>query len=141
MTFWKCFLYFLKNQFTIKMRNLDQITCPICNEIFMESEYLSEVFKDDTKTKFISNLVTHYRHSHISYWNRCWGRNGDRYRGHWFKDYDFEKAKVNNRAKRQIIRKAGSVLKTMGIGPRHFKRLQETDVKTMDLALKVLGQD
>jgi hypothetical protein len=29
----------------------------------------------------------------------------------------------------------------MGIGPRHFRKLQETDVMTIDLTLKVLGQD
>ena len=123
------------------MRKLDQITCPICNKKFTESESLLEAFKDDTKTKFLSNLVRHYRQSHIRYWNKCWGPYGDKYRGHWFKDYDLEKFKVNNRAKRQIIRKAGPVLKNIGIGPRHFRKLQETDVKTIDLALKVLGQD
>lgn len=116
------------------MRKPDQITCPICNEKFMESESLFEAFKDDTKTKFLSNLVRHY-------WNKCWGPYGDKYRGHWFKDYSLEKSKVNNRAKRQIIRKSGPVLKNMGIGPRHFRKLQETDAKTIDLALKVLGQD
>ena len=122
------------------MRKLDNITCPICNEKFMESESLLDAFRDDTKTKYLSNLVRHYRHSHIRYWNKCWGPYGDKYRGHWFKDYILEKSKVNNRAKRQILRKAGPVLKFMGIGPRHFRKLQETDVKTI-VALKVLGQD
>jgi len=32
------------------MWKLDQITYPICNEKFMESESLLEAFKDDTKT-------------------------------------------------------------------------------------------
>ena len=63
------------------MRKLDNITCPICNEKFMESESLLEAFKDDTKTKFLSNLVRHYRQSHIRYWNKCWGPYGDKYRG------------------------------------------------------------
>ena len=63
------------------MRKLDQITCPICNEKFMESESLLEAFREDTKTKYLSNLVRHYRHSHIRYWNKCWGPYGNKCRG------------------------------------------------------------
>jgi hypothetical protein len=125
--FTEMFPILFKKYFLVQMRKLDKITCPICNEKFIESESLLDAFSDDTKTKYLSNLVRHYRHSHIRYWNKCWGPYGDKYRGHWFK--------------RQIIRKAGSVLKNMGIGPRHFRKLQETDFKTIDLALKVLGQD
>ena len=68
--------------------------CPICNHHFIASDYLVEILADDPKARFIANMVTHYRHNHIAYWNRCWGRNGDYYRKNWFGDYDEEKQTV-----------------------------------------------
>ncbi len=84
-------------------------------------------------------MITHYRHHHITSWNKCWGRHGGYYRGHWFGEYEEEKKKVNERAKRQIIRKGKKVLQEIGIKPTHFSILQNTEDKTMELALKVLG--
>ncbi len=113
-------------------------TCPICNQHFTKSEYLAEVFKDDPKALFIANLITHHRHRHIESWNRCWGQNGDHYREKWFGDYEQEKQKVNERAKRQIIRKATDVLIGLGITSETFKKLQGSDEKTIALAIKKL---
>jgi hypothetical protein len=121
------------------MEKLKIITCPICGDQFTESLYLSQAFKDQPEVKFLANLVTHYRHSHIVTWNKCWGRNGDKYRSTWFTDYDTEKQKFNERAKRQIIRKAKLKLKELGISPVHFALLKGTEKKTMDLAMKYLG--
>ena len=83
-----------------------RVYCPICNRWFEGSSYLFEEFKDDEKAIWLSNMVTHYRHTHITSWNKCWGYGGRFYRSGWFGDYDTEKQKVNERAKRQIIRKA-----------------------------------
>ena len=83
-------------------------------------------------------MVTHYRHNHIDSWNKCWGRHGSRYRSNWFGDYEEEKIKVNERAKRQIIRKGKDILNRLGITPDHFRRLQNTEQKTMELANKNL---
>ncbi|MDD2200417.1 MAG: hypothetical protein PHX84_02090 [Candidatus Shapirobacteria bacterium] len=82
----------------------DDIICPICGETSQCSDYLKKIFKDE-KVLWFANMVTHYQHDHITSWDKCWGKNGYRYRQGWFGDYDEEKAKVNERAKRQIIRK------------------------------------
>jgi len=113
--------------------------CPICGEMVNESKYLEERFKDTPEVNYLAHMITHYRHHHITSWNKCWGKNGGYYRGHWFGDYEEEKKKVNERAKRQIIRKGKKVLQEIGIKPFHFLELANTENKTMELALKVLG--
>ena len=113
--------------------------CPICGEMVNESKYLEERFKNTPEVNYLAHMITHYRHNHITSWNKCWGRNGGYYRGHWFGDYEEEKKKVNERAKRQIIRKGKKVLQEIGIKPFHFLELANTEEKTMELALKVLG--
>ena len=122
------------------MKELEEITCPICHMSFIENKKLSNVFSDDPKTKYISNLVKHYREYHITSWNKIFKKYGHEYRGTWFKGIDFEKSKYNNRSKRQIIRKVHPVLKEMGIEPIHFERLKDTDQKTMELVHRFLGE-
>jgi hypothetical protein len=114
--------------------------CPICSQKVEQSDYLNQVFKDEPEVNYLAHIVTHYRHNHIESWNRCWGRHGSRYRSNWFGDYDEEKKKVNERAKRQIIRKGKNILNQLGILPEHFERLQNTEAKTIELAKKLLGQ-
>lgn len=113
--------------------------CPICSEVVNESNYLKNRFKSHPEVNYIAHMVTHYRHHHITSWNKCWGENGSNYRRNWFGDYDEEKKKVNERAKRQILRKGKRVLKEIGIKPDHFSKLANTEDKTMELALKILG--
>lgn len=114
------------------------VYCPICKKYFQGSEYLDTIFKDDEKILWLSNMVTHYRHTHITSWNKCWGYGGGYYRGHWFGDYDEEKAKVNERAKRQIIRKCADYLKYYGFNTEDFKKLQNTTNETIIVAEKLL---
>lgn len=118
----------------IKINNI----CPICSRKVEQSDYLNQIFEGEPEVNYLAHMVTHYRHNHIESWDRCWGRGGSRYRGHWFGDYDLEKKKVNERAKRQIIRKGKDVLNQLGILPEHFERLQNTEEKTMVLARKLL---
>lgn len=112
--------------------------CPICERKAEQSDYLNQIFNDEPEVNYLAHLVTHYRHNHIESWNKCWGRHGGRYRSNWFGDYDDEKKKVNERAKRQIIRKGKNVLNQLGITPEHFERLQNTEEKTMEIARKSL---
>lgn len=112
--------------------------CPICSRNVEQSDYLNQIFKDEPEVNYLAHMVTHYRHNHIDSWNKCWGRHGSRYRSNWFGDYDEEKKKVNERAKRQIIRKGKEILKRLGILPEHFGRLQNTEERTMVLARKIL---
>ncbi len=51
--------------------------CPICNQYFTSSDYLNELFKDDERAKWLSNMVMHYRHVHQTSWDKQSGRNGD----------------------------------------------------------------
>ena len=112
--------------------------CPICSRKVEQSDYLNQIFKDEPEVNYLAHMVTHYRHNHIDSWNKCWGRHGSRYRSNWFGDYEEEKIKVNERAKRQIIRKGKDILNRLGITPDHFRRLQNTEQKTMDLSNKNL---
>jgi len=118
---------------------LEKSICPICHYQVNKSEYLNEIFGDEPQVEWIANLITHYRHHHITSWNKCWGYRGNAYRGNWFKDYDNEKAKVNERAKRQIIRKGYPILIKNGITPEHFKILQNTTPETIKVAEKKLS--
>lgn len=112
--------------------------CPICHNKVTSSDYLESIFKDNPKVNYLAHLITHYRHNHIQSWNRCWGLYGGRYRQNWFGDYDEEKRKVNERAKRQLIRKGHKIFIACGITPNDFLSLQNTDEKTMYLANKML---
>ena len=115
------------------------IFCPICDHYFSGSEYLYGVFHDDKKALWFANMVMHYRHTHIAYWNKCWGYGGRYYRSGWFGDYDEEKAKVNERAKRQILRKCKDFLKENKFSPDILDKLQNTTDETRKVALKILG--
>lgn len=117
---------------------LRSVYCPMCGIYFTESEYLCSVISDE-RTLWIANMITHYRHNHIESWNKCWGPGGGRYRSGWFGDYDTQKRKVNERAKRQIIRKARAYLHYHKITSKHFEGLQHNDEETLALASIMLG--
>ncbi len=106
--------------------------CPLCKGWFRRSGYLDTVFSEP-KLLWLSNMVCHYRHEHIMYYNR-WV--------HYYSyHYNYEKFKtnVNNRAKRNIIRKCEDFLRYHRFTPQDFAELQNTDQKTLDLAHKILG--
>ena len=114
------------------------VYCPLCNQHFMESDYLNSVFVDNKKALWLANMVTHYRHHHITSWNKCWGQYGYIYRSKWFGEYEDEKRKVNERAKRQIVRKATPFLSYHEISMNEFKLLQYNDEATLQLVEKKL---
>lgn len=114
-----------------------EVYCPMCHYWFEGSPYLLTVFDDD-KVLWMANMVTHYRHGHITWWNKCWGYHGGYYRGDWFGDYEYEKKKVNESSKRQIIRKCAEFMKENGVLPEHIAALQNTTQETMDVAEEFL---
>ena len=114
--------------------------CPSGNHLFNGSTYLGNLFADDPKAKWLANMVTHYRHNHIKSWNRNWGYNGHYYR----KAYNFtkdqyarRKHEINERAKRQIARKAKAFLLANGIGISTLLKLEGTEQETIDLWKKL----
>lgn len=118
---------------------LDKYICPICKLKIVKSDYLAGIFHNQPLTEYIANLITHYRHSHITSWNKMWGEHGRSYRkAAKFGNYDEEKAKVNERAKRQLIRSCHIVFKSIGITSAHFTKLKNTDEETMTLAKRYL---
>lgn len=121
-----------------KTEYLRNSVCPICNQKVKESDYLKTIFFGKPEVEWIANLVTHYRHNHITSWNKCWGYGGNRYRSNWFGNYEEEKALVNERAKRQLIRKGFEILKLNGIKSEHFATLQNTTEETLKVARKLL---
>jgi hypothetical protein len=111
---------------------------PIDKKYYCGSSYLYNVFKEAPDSLWIANMITHYRHNHISYWNKCWGNNGKRYRKEWFVSYEIEKKKVNERAKRQIIRKCWPYMKWHGITKESFHQLENTSEETEKVIDKYL---
>lgn len=113
--------------------------CPICHNHFIRKPYLIEGLLNDPKASFIVQLVLHYREAHIRYWKVIEEGNGkSRYR--WFKNPENEERKVNETSKRQIIRQATSVLIVLGVTSETFRAIQNTDEKTIDLAVKKLDK-
>jgi len=86
-------------------------------------------------------MVTHYRHNHLISWNKMWGKNGHNYRKGWyFSEYAEKKTDVNERAKRQILRKCKDYMIANGFTADHVKQLTETDEKTIELYQKILEE-
>ena len=120
------------------LKYINEFLCPICNQQVKRSDYLAEIFSEKKVLEWFANLITHYRHNHISSWNKCWGRGGGYYRSGWFGDYEYQKSLVNERAKRQIIRKAYPILRELGLTVDHLKELQNTSDETIAVANKFL---
>ncbi len=120
--------------------------CPICKFFVNGSEYLYyKAFPDDYYAYWFANLVKHYRHEHIKYYDLTW-----RYYCYAEKNKEYMKCKnhdeykiiVNNRAKRQIIRAIVkddnlSVTGKINLIKAVFK-LQHNDEKTIELANKMI---
>ncbi len=111
--------------------------CPICGKYFESSEYLNSIFKSEN-SRWFANMVTHYRHNHITSWNKCWGHNGGYYRRGWFKDYGVEKSLVNERAKRQILRKCKNYILENNFIKDDLLALQGNTEETINLFDKVI---
>ena len=116
----------------------DKFWCPVCKEWDTLSEYLMKVFKDNPKSLWFANMVTHHRHSHITSWNKCWGYGGSHYRRGWFTNYEEEKFKVNERAKRQILKKCKDFMMFHSFRVEDIHLLKNNSSQTIEIANKVL---
>lgn len=122
-----------------KCKECDWYYCPMCNSYFPEHEGLSKAKAKITEGAYwLANMVTHYRHNHIKSWNKMWSkRTGGYYRDSFGYDdtqYKKRKEEINERAKRQIIRKGKDYLMFHNITSKQFMEL----LKGMDEAtLKV----
>ena len=120
------------------------LTCPLCYTQIQESEYLRHVFPDDGYAYWVACAITHYRHDHIQYYDNSWKvpayaeKNPEYADGH-----EAFKAKVNNRAKRQLIR---AIVKSRFKDQdkinliKAFVRMQNNDKETMALRRKMLDK-
>lgn len=114
--------------------------CPICNNIFREISYFRTVFRAN-KIIWLANMVTHTRHNHIKYWDKWWSDFSvdiDKYTER-EKNYQIEKKRVNERAKRHIIRNCSDFLIKQKFTVDDFMKLQHTDFHTMELATQKLN--
>lgn len=138
----RCFKCNSRNTFSSKVETVfvEKQFCPICKHHFQTSTYLKLKIKDK-HVLWLANMVTHYRHSHITSWNKMWGEYGSYYRHGWYNhgNYDSMKIKVNEQAKRQILRKCTQYMIDKGFTVDHVKQLQHTDEKTIALYEKHLG--
>jgi len=114
--------------------------CPICKREIKKSEYLSDIFSDNPPLEYFCNLITHYRHTHITSWNKMWGAHGRSYqKAAGFGDYEEEKSIINERAKRQLIRKAWPVFQKIGLTAKMVAGLDKTTNETIKVANKFLN--
>ncbi len=130
-----------QNRQNPKQKQTKQL-CPICNKYFETSEYLNTYFSDDEHVRWLANMVTHYRHVHVTSWDKTWSSEyGNNYRRGWSarKDYDSMKHDVNERAKRQILKKCKNFMIEKGFVIEHVAKLQGTTKQTLDLYTKILG--
>lgn len=114
--------------------------CPLCDNMFTASDHLAVVFAGRPRAEWLANMVTHYRHRHITSWNKMWrGFPGAAYRraAH-FGDYEAEKSKVNERAKRQLLRRARAWLIQAGVTADDFAALRGTTEETLRFARRLL---
>ena len=129
-----------ESQLIRKNSSLYQVYCPLCNDWFGGSHYLSTVFEDE-RSLWLANMVTHYRHSHLKSWDKMWGRYGGYYQqaAHYRdEDYEDRKSEINERAKRQIARKALNFLIDNMIEIDVFKSLQGTTEITIKTVSELL---
>lgn len=123
---------------------MEPFTCPICGSVVRRSEYLATIFKDDLYALWMACLVTSYRHDHISYYDNTWRFPAYASKNPEYEDHESFKIKVNNRAKRQIIR---ALWRTKW--PRKDKvqltraclRMQNNDQKTLALIESYIGKE
>jgi len=122
--------------------NVEKLYCPICQSFDANgSDYLLRIF-DETHTYWIACLVTHYRHFHIRYYDRSWRYPWYREKNKEYTSHEEFKKKVNNRAKRQLIR---AIMKDKNLTAsgkavlvESFKKLMYNDEKTEELITKSL---
>ncbi len=122
------------------------VWCPKCDDYVKGSFYLLYKLGPSSRGAFhAGSLVTHYRHNHVKSWDRSLrnARYRDKIPNY---DYDQEKARVNNRAKRQLLRE---LLKCVGNDcipsevdamalARGFEELRENDDATQNLVRDVI---
>lgn len=111
--------------------------CVTCNDWFKESEFLRTAIPN-LHTLWIANMITHHRHVHLKHWDKTWSNVNDRYRMAPKGDYETEKRKVNEQAKRVLLRKHADFLIKYGFKTEHFLGLEYNDEKTLTLLDKKL---
>jgi hypothetical protein len=119
----------------------ERFFCPICVNYYRESTYLKQSIIGNKRLLWVANMVTHTRHYHIHYWDKLWGpeQPGIFMLEKWKTNYETEKIKVNERAKRFIIRKCCAFLQSKGISSKEFELLENKDFHTLMLAQKKLN--
>ncbi len=112
-----------------------QFTCPICFGLASHSEYLHEIFKDDPWAEYAACLVTHYRHQHVTYYDKSWRSWRYASKNPEYKNHNQFKIIVNNRAKRQLIRAARKTFSRVESDKliNGFAKLQYNDEATIKL--------
>lgn len=109
------------------------IYCPICESYVEASAYLNSIF-NTPQQRWFASMVTHYRHHHRA-WDRSAGYLVRKY-GH--DTYERQKHRINEQAKRQIMRKAKEYMAFHGVSQAHVKALLHTTAETMKVAEKLL---
>tara|TARA_R110002096_G_scaffold383134_1_gene577035 strand:- start:52 stop:420 length:369 start_codon:yes stop_codon:yes gene_type:complete len=120
----------------------------VCGDfIFQNSRHLAEVFGCNSAEYHAACLVTHYRHTHVVSHDRAWQ---NPHYANKIPDYNYEdyKEKVNNRAKRQLLRGLVKCEKGKTIPPsvdavrlaEAFRKLQFNDSQTHNVITQTLAK-
>lgn len=112
--------------------------CPKCESYFQGTYYLDRQFGKYPKTRWLANLITHYRHEHTN-----WDKNKyvllPNSRKPQGQDYEKDKAAINEYIKQWLIRKHHNLLKENKITEQIFKNLKGTKPETIRLYKKTIN--
>ena len=124
-----------------------KVWCPVCRDLVKGSRRLWEHLNEPRPLFHAATLVVHYRFIHIKSWLRSL-RSAHYAAAVPHVDEPEHKHKIDNRAKRQLLRALARALTDgavpVDVAPRElaeaFGQLRDNDEKTADLVAKLLGE-
>ena len=122
----------LDREFETELFSNGHFYCPLCEKYVARNPRVSRS-NLQPEVGWLPNMVVHYRHNHSTYYDRI-ARKIRTERGH----RNFRHL-VNERIRRQIIRKCWRFMRHHGIGAEHFEKLPGVGRKTIALARKKLS--
>lgn len=111
--------------------------CPICNKKFDASQNANSQ-NDNQHTRWFKNMISHFKDAHVTSLNNYLGPYNNHYIGYWFKNHDKVESIVNEKVKRQILKKTKLFLNKEGFTLDHFASLGNHSNETMQLASEIL---
>jgi len=130
--------YNFNNEHTDAQRYIRDSICPLSGRHFNPTECYDGASEKYVKAIYILDLVNHYLDVNDSWVKRYRRGEGDYHKRIWAQGIREEGRLAEERAKRQIIRKATDILISLGINSEVFKLFHNIDQMTINLAIEKL---